>query len=125
MDTFAFALAPLVVANVALAWITYVLWQRVREQSSLIGTLRSWCVKAAASIERTSNAKLAAELADVAVAVTTLAEQHRQFAGKVWGRIGQQEKRERPELTPESPEDVKERARAQLRATIPARGQRA
>lgn len=108
LSTSAFVLALVAFAFGAAAWI--ISWRHTRAMESW----RSTTVNALAhrlttldgerkkisaqlrELEAQTPAKLAAEVAALSVAVQSVADTHRRFAGKVWARIGAEERAPTP-----------------------------
>lgn len=104
LSTFAFALAFVAAGCGAAALI--ISWRLTRALERLRSTTESALLSQSTELERqlktisalaheakaASPTKLAAEVAALADAVSSQADTHRRFAGKVWARIGHDEK---------------------------------
>jgi hypothetical protein len=101
--------ALLVAANAAQWSIISGLQQRCAATELRIATMRDRLAKLATIADRTSTARLSAELDDLRGALDSVRDTHRRFADKVWGRVQWREKDKPPEN--ETPEQTRARLR--------------
>lgn len=87
-------LVLLAVVAVAQSWTIFHLQLRTRALGSTLSQLESATRSIASNVERSSNAKLRAEVDGLAAAVETLSATNRREFGKLWARVAPRESTE-------------------------------